>query len=292
MLEAISLTRVFGSLTAVDDVSFHVRPGRMTGFVGANGAGKTTTMRMLMGVLAPTSGSVTWNGSPIGAEDRRGFGYMPEERGLYPRMKLAEQLSYFARLHGFSRRDALSRADELLGFFGLEERRDDLLDNLSLGNQQRVQIAAALIHRPTALVLDEPFSGLDPLAVDAMVELLQREAADVPVLFSSHQLELVERLCDDLVILSGGRVVAAGSVDELRSESVERYRVVLDGQDAAWLRDLRGVRVDDVDGSTALLTLDGIEAADLTRTVVERGPVLEVARVRQPLSEIFREVTR
>ena len=125
-----------------------------------------------------------------------------------------------------------------------------------------------------------------------MVDLLQREAADVPVLFSSHQLELVERLCDDLVILSGGRVVAAGSVDELRSESEERYRVVLNGQDAAWLRDLRGVRVDDVDGSTALLTLDGLEAADLTRTVVERGPVLEVARVRQPLSEIFREVTR
>ena len=127
---------------------------------------------------------------------------MPEERGLYPRMKIRDQLVYFARLHGFSRGDARAGRVELLEFFDLGERADDMLDNLSLGNQQRVQIAAALVHRPTALVLDEPFSGLDPVAVDAMVELLHAEAADLPVLFSSHQLDLVERLCDDLVVLS------------------------------------------------------------------------------------------
>ncbi|MDO9457880.1 ABC transporter ATP-binding protein [Nocardioides sp.] len=292
MLEAHSLTRVFGSTTVLDDVSFTVTPGRFTGFVGANGAGKTTSMRILMGVLAATSGSVTWDGAPITAEVRRTFGYMPEERGLYPRMKLRDQLVFFARLHGLSTSDAGERADGLLGHFGLTDRADDLLDELSLGNQQRVQIAAALVHRPSALVLDEPFSGLDPIAVESMTDLLRTEAADLPLLFSSHQLDLVERLCDDLVVLSGGRVVAAGSVTELRSRGAERYRVVLDGQDAAWLRDVRGLTVDDVDGPTALVTLDTMPPAELVAAAVARGPVLEVARVQQPLSEIFREVSR
>ncbi|GGF46539.1 ABC transporter ATP-binding protein [Marmoricola endophyticus] len=291
MLEATSLTRVFGDKRVVDAVSFRVEPGRITGFVGANGAGKTTTMRMLMGVLAPTSGTVSWDGEPITVERRRTFGYMPEERGLYPRMKVGEQLVYFARLHGMSTYDAGKRTASLLEHFGLTDRADDLLDDLSLGNQQRVQIAAALIHRLTALVLDEPFSGLDPLAVDSMTDLLRNEAADLPLLFSSHQLDLVERLCDDLIVLSAGRVVASGAVEELRERGSEQYRVVLDGEDAAWLRDLDGVEVSDVDGSTALLSLTGLPPADLTAAVVAKSRVLEVARVRQPLSEIFREVT-
>lgn len=292
MIDVRNLSRQFGDHLAVDDVSFSVRPGRMTGFVGANGAGKTTTMRMIMGVLAPSAGEVRWNGEPITADTRRTFGYMPEERGLYPRMKIREQLVYFARLHGFNRADATSRADDLLEHFGIIDRADDLLDDLSLGNQQRIQIAAALIHQPAALVLDEPFSGLDPLAVDAMVDLLRREAKDLPLLFSSHQLDLVERLCDDLVILSGGRLVAYGPVDELRGQGAERYRVVMDGSDAAWLRDLRGVEVRDVDGATALVDLDGITPTELTRAALDHGPVVEVSRARQPLSEIFREVIR
>ena len=292
MLETHALTRSYGDTVVVDHVDLQVRPGRITGFVGANGAGKTTTMRMLMGVLAPSSGSVLWNGEPVDAADRRRFGYMPEERGLYPRMKVLEQLIYFGRLHGVSTSDARERATKLLHHFGLAERTDDLLDTLSLGNQQRVQIAAALVHRPTALVLDEPFSGLDPLAVDSMVDLLRDEAADLPLLFSSHQLELVERLCDDLVILAEGRVVAAGPVDELSRRGAERYRVELDGEDAAWLRDVRGVNVVDVDGSVALLDLDGLDAADLARTVVSRSPVIELSRARQPLSDIFREAIR
>lgn len=292
MITVEKLTRRYGDVTVVDDVSFEVRPGRTTGFVGANGAGKTTTMRMIMGVLAPSAGEVLWQGSPITADERRRFGYMPEERGLYPRMKLRDQLVYFARLHGMSQADARRRTDDLLGHFGLEGRADDLLDELSLGNQQRIQIAASLVHHPSALVLDEPFSGLDPIAVDSMVELLQQEARELPLLFSSHQLDLVERLCDDLVILSGGRLVAAGPVEELRSRGADRYRVVLDGEDAAWLRDLRGVTVRDVDGSTALLDLDGLTAPELVRAVGERSAVLEVARDHQPLSEIFKESVR
>ena len=292
MLETRELTRSYGDTVVVDHVDLQVRPGRITGFVGANGAGKTTTMRMMMGVLAPTSGAVLWNGEPVDAADRRRFGYMPEERGLYPRMKVLEQLIFFGRLHGISTADARERATKLLHHFGLSERADDLLDTLSLGNQQRVQIAASLVHRPTALVLDEPFSGLDPLAVDSMVDLLRDEASGLPLLFSSHQLELVERLCDDIVILAEGRVVAAGPVDELSRRGADRYRVELDGEDAAWLRDVRGVNVVDVDGSVALLDLDGLDAADLARTVVSRSPVIELSRARQPLSDIFREAVR
>ncbi|MGJ9414475.1 ABC transporter ATP-binding protein [Aeromicrobium sp. CF4.19] len=292
MIEVSHLSRVFGDTTVVDDVGFSVRPGRTTGFVGANGAGKTTTMRMIMGVLAPSAGQVLWNGSPATPEVRRSFGYMPEERGLYPRAPIAEQLVYFARLHGMSRAQATERTDELLAHFSLTERADDLLDALSLGNQQRVQIAASLVHRPRALVLDEPFSGLDPVAVDSMVDLLSREAAGLPLLFSSHQLDLVERLCDDLVILAGGKLVAAGAVEDLRGRGANRYRVEMQDSDAAWLRDVRGLNVRDVDGTVALLDLDGLAPAELTRLVVDHGPVVEIARARPPLSEIFREATR
>ena len=291
MLSVRQLTRRYGDITALDDVSFDVHPGKMTGFVGANGAGKTTTMRIMVGVLAPTYGEVLWDGEPVTTELRRTFGYMPQERGLYPRMKVIDQLIYFARLHGYSPSAANERATQLLTQLGVDGRKNDLLDTLSLGNQQRVQIAAALIHEPTALILDEPFSGLDPLAVESMVELLRVEVAPtVPLLFSSHQLELVERLCDDLVILSGGAVVASGSKNALRSNEIDRYRVVLEAGDAAWLRDVRGVRVLDVDGPSALLELDGSAPADVLQGLVAREKVAEFSKVRQPLSEIFAEV--
>ena len=265
MLTVRGLSRAYGDALVVDEVSFDVRPGRLTGFVGANGAGKTTTMRMLMGVLAPTAGEVLWAGEPITAEQRRTFGYMPEERGLYPRMTLVDQLVFLGRLHGLDKAGATDRARHLLDHFGLDERRGDLLDELSLGNQQRVQIAAALIHQPTALIMDEPFSGLDPLAVDSMVDLLHEEVGpDVPVLFSSHQLELVERLCDDLIILSAGKVVVAGATEELREAGPLRYRVVV--ADPAVLDDLPDATVESRDGDSALLTLAGVSPPTCSRS--------------------------
>ena len=202
MLRIDGLTRRFGDTVAVNDVEFMVPRGTMTGFVGGNGAGKTTTMRMIMGVLQPTAGRVLWNGREATVADRRTFGYMPEERGLYPKQPVLDQLVYLGRLQGRSAADARSTATDLLDRFGLGERLDDKLESLSLGNQQRVQIAAAVIG-PELLVLDEPFSGLDPVAVDSMVDLLREHTTrGVPVLFSSHQLDLVERLCDQLVILA------------------------------------------------------------------------------------------
>ncbi len=207
---------------AIDGVSFSVAPGQMFGFVGPNGAGKTTTMRIVMGVLAPDSGEVRFNGAP---PVRSRFGYMPEERGLYPKMRVRRQLAYFAALHGKPER----AADTWIERLGLTERAEDRVEELSLGNQQRVQLAAALVHEPELLVLDEPFSGLDPTGVDVLSGVLSDYAATgVPVIFSSHQLELVERLCQAVAIISGGRLVASGTVDELRGPGRTVVREVVE----------------------------------------------------------------
>ncbi len=292
MLEIRELTRRFGENIAVDRVSFEVPSGQMTGFVGANGAGKTTTMRMMMGVLGIDEGEVLWQGRPITRLDRRSFGYMPEERGLYPKQPILDQLVYIAQLKGMAAVAARAEVRELLERFGLGDRVKDSLEKLSLGNQQRVQIIASVLPRPVALVLDEPFSGLDPLAVDSMVDLLRDHTRDgIPVLFSSHQLDLVERLCDRLVVLAHGRRVAAGTVAELRDTGVPRFRLVLGG-DAGWVRDQAGLDVLDLDGSTAMVEVrePGSEQ-HLIAEATRRGDVHEFVRVRPALSEIYREAT-
>lgn len=292
MLRVSSVTRSFGEHRVLDDVSFDVDAGRMTGFVGANGAGKTTTMRIILGVLAADSGSVTWRGEPITQSVRQRFGYMPEERGLYPKMKIREQIVYLGRLHGMNTNSARRNTDALLDRVGLAERAEDTLDKLSLGNQQRAQIAAALVHDPELLVLDEPFSGLDPMAVDVIVDVLRERAArGVPVLFSSHQLEVVERLCDDLVIIDSGAIRAAGSRSELRTRfAVPRYELVVDG-DAGWIRDLPGVSVLDIDGPRAVLDLHDPNSDQVVlQAAMARGPVRAFSPVVPSLGEIFREV--
>lgn len=292
MLSVRGLTRRYGDNLVVDHVSFDIPEGMMTGFVGANGAGKTTTMRMIMGVLAAQEGESTLNGAPLNREIRARFGYIPEERGLYPEQPVLEQLGYLGELHGLSRRAATASASELLERFDLLDRAKAKLDSLSLGNQQRVQIAAALLHRPIALILDEPFSGLDPDAVDSMVDLLRERCSDIPILFSSHQLDLVDRLCDHLVVLQGGRVVAEGDADDLRQGGDILHRVVT-VPDAGWLRGMPGVQVLDVDGSTALIRLeDPRRAGAIAAEAVARGELTEFNRVLPTLSEIFREVTR
>ncbi|WP_205474349.1 ABC transporter ATP-binding protein [Nocardioides sp. SYSU D00038] len=298
MIETRGLVRRFGEHVAVDDVSFDVPGGLLTGFVGGNGAGKTTTMRMIMGLLALSAGEVRWQGRPITAADRRRFGYMPEERGLYPKQKILDQLVYLGELSGLTASAARDSAAASLERFGLTDRAGDRVEKLSLGNQQRVQIIAALLNQPQALILDEPFSGLDPAAVDSMVDLLREETArGVPVLFSSHQLDLVERLCDRIVVLRAGRVVVEGTVEELRARGPERLRLVTDG-DAGWVRDVAGLDVVAVDGPEALVQVTAPDegGADAVRRVLlteglARGEVRELAVVRAPLSEIYREVT-
>lgn len=291
-LEVRNLTRRFGDTTAVDDVTFTVEPGQMTGFVGANGAGKTTTMRMIMGVLTVHGGEVLWGGRPITARERTRFGYMPEERGLYPKQPILDQLTYLGQLRGMTRKDAASEGTRMLERFGLGDRLKDKLESLSLGNQQRVQITASLLHRPAALVLDEPFSGLDPVAVDSMVDLLRDRLRDgVPVLFSSHQLDLVDRLCDSLVVLAGGKVMAAGKSTELRTRGPRQFAVTT-VPDAGWLRAMPGTQVVDVDGARAVLEFDDDAAQDrVLREAVSRG-LSEFTPLVPSLSDIYREVTR
>lgn len=292
MLEILHATRRFGDVVAVDDVSFTVPGGALTGFVGANGAGKTTTMRMIMGVLQMTAGEIRWQGQPITTADRSRFGYMPEERGLYPKQAICDQLVYLGQLQGLSAAQARASAAELLERFGLSGRVKDKLEKLSLGNQQRVQIVAAMIAKPQALILDEPFSGLDPTAMDDMVGMLREfVSGGAPVLFSSHQLDVVERICDGLVILSDGHVAAHGTPHQLRERGAVLHRLVLDG-DAGWVGGMPGLQVIDLDGHEALIEITAPGAGqELLATALGRGQVREFARVRPSLNQIYREVT-
>ena len=224
MLEFDSATKRFGALAALDGCTFTVQAGRLTGFLGPNGAGKTTAMRAVFGLVELDAGAVRWRGRAHRAAERARFGYMPEERGLYPRMRVREQLLYLGQLCGRTSSDVGRIVDRWLERLGLADRAADRLDALSHGNQQRVQLIAALVNEPDLLVLDEPFSGLDPIAMGAMAELLAEvAAAGATVLFSSHQLDLVEDLCEDVVIIDHGRVVLAGDLAELRAAVPQRF---------------------------------------------------------------------
>ena len=296
MLTLSNLSKRFGSLQALDRLSLSLEAGEIVGFVGANGAGKSTTMRIVMGVLAADCGTVTWKGSPVDAATRRAIGYMPEERGLYPRMKVAEQLVYLARLHGLSASSAKAAANQWTERLGLEERRGDEVQSLSLGNQQRVQLAAALVSDPELLILDEPFSGLDPVAVDVMSQvLLERAAAGVPTLFSSHQLDVVERLCDRVVIIRSGRLVADGTIPELQATETPRWRAVVERtagsppvQAASLNLPAPAVELDDA--GRLVITAAGADEQALLSAAQRLGTVRELGPVRHRLTEIFREV--
>ena len=294
MLELIELCRRFGDVVALDGVSFTVPDGAIVGFVGPNGAGKTTAMRIALGVLEPDSGEVRWRGRRIDALARRRFGYMPEERGLYPKMKVHDQLVYLARLHGLTSSDASRRADEVIEILGVAPRRDDRVETLSLGNQQRVQLAAALVHEPDALVLDEPFSGLDPVGVDVLSGVLRRQADNhgVPVVFSSHQLELIERLCDAVVLIDRGRVVAAGTIDELRASRSRRlYRVEVAAATSDWYASVPGATWEsDVDGGVILALNDDVDEQRVLDAARAAGDVAYFGLARPTLAELFREV--
>lgn len=298
-IEVRGLTKVFGTgndaKTVVEDASFTVEPGSMTGFLGANGAGKTTSMRMMMGLLEPTAGQVLYRDRPITAADRAGFGYMPEERGLYPKQPILSQLIYLGQLRGMSAVAARTVATEHLTELGLGERLNDKLESLSLGNQQRVQIVASILHQPTALILDEPFSGLDPKAVDTLVSMMRElMRTGVPILFSSHQLDLVDRLCDRVVILHGGTVRAQGAATELRESGTPRY-LYRGGVDAAWLRDIPDITVLDVNGTEATLEFaPGTQMHELRAQILREGlsrDMHEFSRQLPTLGEIYRKVT-
>jgi len=272
-LEIRDVAHSFGSRVALDGVTFDVAPGVLTGLLGSNGAGKTTLLRVLLGVLTPDRGETRLGGRQVGVEDRRGWGYMPQERGLYAAMPSGEQVVHFGRLHGLSRHEATERARVVLEELGLAERWADRTDSLSGGMQQRLQLATALVHDPLVLALDEPFAGLDPAAVAELSESLRQRAREGRiVLFSSHQLDLVQDLCEEIVMVDRGRVVLEGPVVGLRAASGQRQlRLHLDTVDRGWLQAFPGVAVvgDEADelrlalppGVDPLAVLDAARAA-------------------------------
>jgi ABC-2 type transport system ATP-binding protein len=291
LLELEGLRRTFGSLVALDDLTFTVPSGQVVGFLGPNGAGKTTTMRAIFGLIDLDAGVVRWNGTPVGRAQWRRFGYMPEERGLYPGMLVGEQVEYLGRLHGMSPNDAASATRAWLERLEIADRATSKVEALSHGNQQRVQLAAALIHEPELLVLDEPLSGLDPTGIDAIGHVLVDQArAGCCVLFSSHQLDLVEDLCEQVTIIDHGRLVVSGTVDDLASSGARRLVVRIEGERTAdWARGLKGVSVSEVAAGEVRLVLDDAVDSDVVlRAAMAAGRVTEFTFARRRLSEVFR----
>ncbi len=280
----------FGEREALDGVSFDVLPGVLTGLLGPNGAGKTTLMRVMLGVLRPDHGEVIRTGARVVREDRRTWGYMPQERGLYPGMRAGDQVVHFGRLHGLSRRDATHRAHALLAELDLEDRWDERTDKLSGGMQQRLQLAATLVHDPEVIVLDEPFSGLDPGAVASLsATLKQRAKSGCTMVFSSHQLDLVQDLCEDIVMVDRGHTVLHGNVASLRASSGQRQlRLSVLAADHDWLRACPGVTVirEEADG----LRLDvgpGIDPLAVLDAARAAGTVVDFGLDLPSLSQLF-----
>jgi ABC-2 type transport system ATP-binding protein len=275
---------------ALDEVSFDVAAGVITGLLGPNGAGKTTLLRIMLGVLSPDRGEVRYDGRPVGQEDHRHWGYVPQERGLYPGMSAGNQVVHFGRLHGLSRRDAAHRARVLLAKLDLEDRWNESTDKLSGGMQQRLQLATALVHDPAVIVLDEPFSGLDPVAVASLSETLRlRARAGRTVLFSSHQLDLVQDLCEDIAMVDYGRTVLLGSVATLRASSGRRQlRLHVEAPNRDWLLAFPGLTVVSDEADDLRLEIPhGIDPLDVLDAARAAGRVVDFGLDLPTLSQLF-----
>ena len=285
----------FGQIRALRGVDLEAGAGRVLGLLGPNGSGKTTAMRAIFDLVTLDRGRVTWQGRPVGRRQLQRFGYMPENRGLYPRAKVGEQLIYLGRLRGMDRESAAAAAGEWLARLGLADRSDTPLENLSNGNQQRIQLAAALLHDPELVVLDEPFAGLDPLATETLSELVRdRAAAGAVVIFSSHQLDLVQDLVDDVAIVDAGRLLRFGPVDRIRSDSsYRRLQVELAGPSARWWGALEGAELVAADGGVVSLRVGSdLDLESALGAALRAGRVVEFAYTRPSLSEVFMEAVR
>lgn len=289
MLEVRNVRKRFGDVVALDDVSFSVGRGAVVGFLGPNGSGKTTTMRAVMNLISIDSGEITWDGAPITGELRRQFGYMPAERGMYPKMTVRHQVVYFARLAGLSAGQAATAADTWMERVGVAGRANDEVQALSSGNQQRVQLAIALVHEPSLLILDEPFSGLDPMAVENMKGiLLDQLQRGTSVLFSSHQLDLVSDVSRNVVIVDRGRVVLDGDVRALREQAEFRYASVTFAAPTMWQPTIgRAQEVERSDRSVRLQLPADIPPATVLADAGRSGQVVAFTFTPPDLSEVF-----
>jgi ABC-2 type transport system ATP-binding protein len=289
-----NLTKRFGSTLALDGISFEVKAGEVFGFLGGNGAGKTTTMRIILDIIRADSGTATWNGTPTIDVPRRTWGYLPEERGLYPRMEVLEQLVFFGDLYHVGRAEAARRAREWLARFGVPEYEHRRAEELSKGNQQKIQFIAAVLHEPQVLLMDEPFVGLDPVNVallkEAFLEMRDRGAT---IVFSTHQMELVEELCESVVLIDRGRVVLGGPIrDVRRSTGRQVIRLAVEGDsEMAWLADVPGVRVVRPGQDFSELDVDpAIDPESILRAALDRGKRVTQFLIDDPsIEDIFIE---
>ncbi len=291
MLEVTHVRKVFGTVQAVRDVSFTIAPGSTFGLLGPNGAGKTTTMRMIVGIYAPDAGQVTWNGSPIGDRLRRRFGYFPEERGLYGRMKVREQIMYFGRLHGLTDPEIGTKADAWIRKLGLQEYEQRPCAELSKGNQQKVQVACAAVHDPELLILDEPFSGLDPVNADVLLQTLRElKQRGTTLVLSSHQMWQLEQLCDAFCIITDGENRASGTLEELRAAWPTRVIKVEPSSDAVKAVLARIPSAHALPGQNGALYYEvpaGTGLSDLLRDLVNADRITRFESIEPSLHEIY-----
>jgi ABC-2 type transport system ATP-binding protein len=295
-LEIDRVTKRFGATVALDGLTFDVPPGEVFGFLGANGAGKTTTMRICLGIVAPDAGEIRWNGSPVGDLPRRTWGYLPEERGLYPRMRVVDQLVYYAMLYGLAPDRARREALAWLARFRIPDYADRRAEELSKGNQQKVQFIAAILHGPDVLLMDEPFTGLDPINLvllrEAFLELRDRGRT---LIFSTHQMEAAEAMCESVAIVDHGRLIAGGRLRDLKRASGRQWvRLTIEGPDPApdWLADLPGVEITRRVAAGAELELRvGTEPDAVLRGILANGGQISRFEVVEPsLEALFIEL--
>lgn len=290
-LQIEHVTKTFGAHRAVDGVSFAVEPGQLYGYLGANGAGKTTTFRMILGLLQPTEGTITWNGRPIDDRARKEIGYLPEERGLYPKMTVEDQLIYFAQLRGMTKRGAKQSLAQWLERFDIESYRKKKVEELSKGNQQKVQVLSAVLHEPELLILDEPFSGLDPVNVELLKEAVRDiQKRGAAIVFSSHRMDHAEELCDRLSILTKGKQVVEGTLESIqRADPRRRIRLHTDVP-VERLETIEGIeRIERVPEGAIFHTMDESLGQMLLREAMKEGTVTHFEVERASLEQIFIE---
>ena len=291
VLQLNNVTKRFGSFTAVDRLSLNIPEKEMFGFLGANGAGKTTTFRMILGLLDASDGSVTWDGKPINYSTSNIIGYLPEERGLYPKLKVRDQIVYLARLRGMRKQEALKELDYWLNRFKIPEYADKKVEELSKGNQQKIQFLAAVLHKPKLLILDEPFSGLDPVNVELLKEaVIGLKDAGTTIVFASHRMEHVEEMCEHICIMHKGSPVVHGALKEIKRSFGKKNLVIHADFDTAFLKDYSGV-------TKARQTTEGVHlqivgehiAENILKDIVGKGFIRKFVLEEPSLNDIFIE---
>jgi ABC-2 type transport system ATP-binding protein len=291
VLELNQVTKRFGKFTAVDQLSISIPEKQIFGFLGANGAGKTTTFRMILGILNPSGGSITWDGEEINYSTSPMIGYLPEERGLYPKLKVKDQMVYLARLRGMPKKEVLKELDDWLLRFKVPEYADKRVEELSKGNQQKIQFIAAIIHKPKLLILDEPFSGLDPLNVELLKEaVLELKESGTTIVFSSHRMEHVEEMCEHLCIMHKGKPIVQGALKDIKRAYGKKNLVIHADFELDELKRFPGVTngKNTPEGIT-LQIKDEEVSSQILKSIVEKGFISKFVLEEPSLNDIFIE---